>query len=73
MISAWLFAALFGIAQAVPQTPPVVPPKSQTPPPVVPKVEPVVLKVEEEVIVTDKGCQIISLFPAEHLPIANRY
>ena len=30
-------------------------------------------RIEEEVIVTDKGCQIISLFPAEHLPIANRY
>ncbi len=30
-------------------------------------------RIEEEVIVTDKGCQIISLFPAEVLPIANRY
>jgi len=30
-------------------------------------------RIEEEVIVTDKGCQIISLFPAEHLPISNRY
>ena len=30
-------------------------------------------RIEEEVIVTDKGCQIISLFPAEELPIANRY
>jgi Xaa-Pro aminopeptidase len=30
-------------------------------------------RIEEEVVVTDKGCQIISLFPAEELPIANRY
>ena len=30
-------------------------------------------RIEEEMIVTDKGCQIISLFPAEHLPIANKY
>jgi len=30
-------------------------------------------RIEEEVIVTDKGCQVISLFPAEELPIANRY
>jgi Xaa-Pro aminopeptidase len=28
---------------------------------------------EEEVVVTDTGCTIISLFPAEELPIANRY
>jgi len=25
------------------------------------------------VVVTDKGCRVISLFPAEELPIANRY
>jgi len=24
-------------------------------------------------VVTDKGCRVISLFPAEELPIANRY
>jgi Xaa-Pro aminopeptidase len=30
-------------------------------------------RVEEEVVVTDKGCTVISLFPAEELPIANRY
>jgi len=30
-------------------------------------------RIEEEVIVTDKGCQVISLFPAQDLPIANRY
>jgi Xaa-Pro aminopeptidase len=30
-------------------------------------------RIEEEVIVTDKGCQIITLYPAEELPIANRY
>ncbi len=30
-------------------------------------------RIEEELIVTDKGCQIISLFPAEDLPIANKY
>tara|TARA_B100001057_G_scaffold499467_1_gene610248 strand:+ start:1329 stop:2618 length:1290 start_codon:yes stop_codon:yes gene_type:complete len=30
-------------------------------------------RIEEELIVTDKGCQIISLFPAEELPIANKY
>ena len=30
-------------------------------------------RIEEEVIVTDIGCQVISLFPAEKLPIANRY
>jgi Xaa-Pro aminopeptidase len=30
-------------------------------------------RIEEEVVVTDKGCQVISLFPAEDLPIANRY
>jgi Xaa-Pro aminopeptidase len=30
-------------------------------------------RIEEEIIVTDKGCQIITLYPAEELPIANRY
>jgi Xaa-Pro dipeptidase len=25
------------------------------------------------VVVTDKGCRVITLFPAEELPIANRY
>jgi Xaa-Pro aminopeptidase len=30
-------------------------------------------RIEEEVVATDTGCTIISLFPAEELPIANRY
>lgn len=30
-------------------------------------------RIEEEVVVTDKGCKLITLFPAEELPIANRY
>jgi Xaa-Pro dipeptidase len=30
-------------------------------------------RIEEEVVVTDKGCTIITQFPAEDLPIANRY
>jgi Xaa-Pro dipeptidase len=30
-------------------------------------------RIEEEVILTPKGAKIISLFPAEELPIANRY
>ena len=30
-------------------------------------------RIEEEVVVTDKGCRVISLFPAEELPIANEY
>ena len=30
-------------------------------------------RIEEEVVVTDTGCKVISLFPAEDLPIANRY
>jgi Xaa-Pro dipeptidase len=30
-------------------------------------------RIEEEVVVTDTGCQVITLFPAEELPIANRY
>jgi Xaa-Pro aminopeptidase len=29
--------------------------------------------IEEEVVVTDKGCRMISLFPAKELPIANAY
>ena len=27
-------------------------------------------RIEEEVVVTDKGCRLISLFPAEELPIS---
>jgi Xaa-Pro dipeptidase len=30
-------------------------------------------RIEEEIVVTDKGCKIITLYPAEELPIANRY
>src|SRR6185312_13775266 len=30
-------------------------------------------RIEEEVVVTDTGCRVITLFPAEQLPIANRY
>jgi Xaa-Pro dipeptidase len=30
-------------------------------------------RIEEEVIVTPAGTQIITLFPANELPIANRY
>ncbi len=30
-------------------------------------------RIEEEVVVTDKGCTVITQFPAEELPIANRY
>ena len=30
-------------------------------------------RIEEEVVVTDTGCEVISLFPAQELPIANRY
>ncbi len=30
-------------------------------------------RIEEEIIVTPKGAQVITLFPAEELPIANRY
>lgn len=30
-------------------------------------------RIEEEVVVTDKGCEVITLFPAQELPIANRY
>jgi len=30
-------------------------------------------RIEEEVVVTDKGCCLITLFPAEELPISARY
>ena len=30
-------------------------------------------RIEEEVVVTDSGCEVITLFPAEELPIANEY
>jgi Xaa-Pro dipeptidase len=30
-------------------------------------------RIEEEVVVTDKGCKVITLYPAEELPIANPY
>jgi Xaa-Pro aminopeptidase len=30
-------------------------------------------RIEEEIIVTPRGAQVISLFPADDLPIANRY
>jgi Xaa-Pro dipeptidase len=30
-------------------------------------------RIEEEVVVTDKGCKVITHFPAEQLPIANAY
>ncbi len=30
-------------------------------------------RIEEEIVVTDKGCQVITLFPAQDLPIANSY
>ncbi len=30
-------------------------------------------RIEEEVVVTDTGCKVITHFPAEELPIANRY
>ncbi len=30
-------------------------------------------RIEEEIVVTDGGCQVITLFPAEELPIANPY
>ena len=29
-------------------------------------------RIEEEVVVTDKGCKVITLFPAEELPITHR-
>jgi Xaa-Pro aminopeptidase len=30
-------------------------------------------RIEEEVVVTDKGCKVITLFPADELPVANPY
>jgi Xaa-Pro aminopeptidase len=30
-------------------------------------------RIEEEVVVTDTGCRVITLFPAEDLPISNQY
>jgi hypothetical protein len=30
-------------------------------------------RLEEKLVVIDKGCRVITLFPAEELPIANRY
>ncbi len=30
-------------------------------------------RIEEELIVTDSGCRVITLFPAEKLPISHRY
>ncbi|MBO0758031.1 MAG: aminopeptidase P family protein [Bradyrhizobiaceae bacterium] len=30
-------------------------------------------RIEEEVVVTDKGCRVITLFPAEDLPISAKY
>jgi Xaa-Pro dipeptidase len=30
-------------------------------------------RIEEEVVVTDRGCKVITKFPAEELPIANAY
>ena len=30
-------------------------------------------RIEEEVVVTDSGPKVITLFPAQELPIANRY
>ncbi|HKU99218.1 MAG TPA: Xaa-Pro peptidase family protein [Vineibacter sp.] len=30
-------------------------------------------RIEEEIVVTDKGCTVITRFPAEELPVANRY
>jgi Xaa-Pro dipeptidase len=30
-------------------------------------------RIEEEVVVTNDGCRVITLFPAEELPIANEY
>jgi len=30
-------------------------------------------RIEEEVVVTDTGCRVITLFPAEELPISNQY
>ena len=41
---------------------PIVQPRTAIPP-----------RASREVVVTDKGCRVITLFPAEELPIANRY
>src|SRR5260221_2040431 len=30
-------------------------------------------RIEEEVIVPDKGCQVITLYPSQELPVANEY
>ena len=30
-------------------------------------------RIEEEVVVTPDGCRVITLFPAEELPVANPY
>ncbi len=30
-------------------------------------------RIEEEVIVTDEGCQVITLYPSQELPVANEY
>src|SRR3984885_8257292 len=30
-------------------------------------------RIEEELVVTNKGCEVITLFPAQELPTANRY
>ncbi|HEY7610477.1 MAG TPA: Xaa-Pro peptidase family protein [Alphaproteobacteria bacterium] len=30
-------------------------------------------RIEEEIVVTDKGCKVITLYPADNLPIANPY
>ena len=30
-------------------------------------------RIEEEVVVTNDGCRVITLFPAQELPVANRY
>ncbi|MFC1795635.1 M24 family metallopeptidase [Pseudomonadota bacterium] len=30
-------------------------------------------RIEEEVVVTDEGCRVITLFPAEELPVSNPY
>ena len=30
-------------------------------------------RIEEELVVTPRGCKVITLFPAQELPIANPY
>jgi len=30
-------------------------------------------RIEEELVVTNDGCKVITLFPAQELPIANDY